>query len=91
MALCSSDLDCGENNDIVVMATVRKDLHSVRDIDPGEPSNIISFVAFECTQAAPQSLCLNDVAFRNILFMLPTLDTSHREMSVLNDVAPLNM
>ena len=40
--------------------------HTVRDIDPGEPSKILSLVAFEWTQADPQSCCSNDVALSNI-------------------------
>ena len=49
------------------------------------------FVAFEWTQGAPQRLCLNAAALRNMLFMLFTPDTFQFEMSLLNDVAPWNM
>ena len=38
------------------------DVHTVPDIDPGEPVNISIFFAFESTQAAPQSFCLNAAA-----------------------------
>ena len=41
-------------------------VHTVRDIDPGDLSNINSLLAFEWTQATPQSVCLNDLASRNI-------------------------
>ena len=37
-----------------------------RDIDPNEPTNMSNFVAFDCTQAAPQRLRLNEVASRNM-------------------------
>ena len=37
-------------------------VHTVREIDPGDASNINSLLAFEWTQATPQSVCLNDVA-----------------------------
>ena len=62
--------------------------HTVREIDPGEPSNMRCLLAFERTQARPQSFCLNDFASVNMLSMLDTLDTSHLERSPLNDVAP---
>ena len=42
------------------------DVHTVRDIDPGEPSNISFLLASDRTQAAPQSSCLNDAACANI-------------------------
>ena len=48
-------------------------------------------VALEWTQGAPHSFCLNEFASRNMLFILPTCDTSHFERSPLNDVAPWNM
>ena len=50
--------DRGKNGEV--------DAHTVRDIDPDEPANIISFLALEWTQAAPQSARLNDVASENI-------------------------
>ena len=53
--------------------------------------NISRLVAFEYTQAAPQSSCLNDVALLNMLSMLVTLDTSQCEMSPLNDGASQNI
>ena len=36
--------------------------HTVCEIDPGEPTNMSCMLAFEWTQAAPQSFCVNDVA-----------------------------
>ena len=41
-------------------------VHTVRDIDPGEPSNISFFCAVERTQKIPQSLRLKDSAPQNI-------------------------
>ena len=37
-------------------------VHTVDDIDPGEPVNMPSFFAFEFTQKTPQSICSKDVA-----------------------------
>ena len=37
-------------------------VHTVRDIDPDEPVNMSFLLAFELTQAAPQSFWLNDTA-----------------------------
>ena len=76
----SSTLDCGENfvGDVV---------HIVLDIDPDDPANITLFLALEWTQAAPQSRRWNNIASRNMESMLLTLDTSHFEMSPLNDSA----
>ena len=59
-------------------------------ICPGEPSSIFSFSAVEVLHA-PQSVCVNDDAPKNMMFMVVTLDTSHLEMSLLNDDAELNM
>ena len=76
----------------VAMYAVYEPRHSgVLAIFPFEPTNISVWLAFELLQAGPQSVCANDVAPLNILAMLVTLDTSHFEMSPLNDVAPLNM
>ena len=75
----SSIFNCVENAGVVVLAGVVTGVHTVRDIDPGERSNIECLLAFECTQAAPQSWCLNDVACMNMVFMLVTFDTSHFE------------
>ena len=72
---------------VTVVAGASVVVHTVGDIDPGEKSNMICFVAFERTQAAPQSVCLNDFAPKNIRSILATLDTSHFEMSPLNDIA----
>ena len=44
------------------MAGVEVDVQTVDDIDPGEPKNMSFLLAFEFTQAAPQSFFLNDVA-----------------------------
>ena len=63
------------------------DVHTVRDIDPDEPINVKVLGALEWTQAAPQSFRLNNIAPRNMESMLLTLDTSHFEMSPLNDLA----
>ena len=57
------------------------DVHTVRDIDPNETTNMRVLLAFERTQAALQSVCLDDVAPRNIPPILVTLDTSHFDMS----------
>merc|ERR1712183_813536 len=57
---------------------------------PDEPSNIPSFFAVEVDHA-PQSVCVKDDAPENISFMLITLDTSHLEMSPLNDGAWSNI
>ena len=80
-----------KTNDVgVVTLTVtgEDEMHAVRDIDPDERTNMSFWLAFELTQAAPQSCCLNDPAFENMLSMLVTLDTSHFEISRLNDDAP---
>ena len=37
-------------------------VHTCDDIDPNEPANMSFLLAFERTQAAPHSVCLNDVA-----------------------------
>ena len=65
---------------------VGADLHAVRDIDPDGPANInMSFLlAFELTQAIPQSFCLNEAASKNMQSILITLDTSHLDRSQLN-------
>ena len=44
-----------ENGGVVVV-------QAVSDIDPDEPINMFFLLAFELTQAAPQSFCLNDAA-----------------------------
>ena len=38
------------------------DGHAVRGIDPDEPAKMFVLLAFEWTQAAPQSFCVNEVA-----------------------------
>ena len=55
-------------------------------IRPDEPANISSVVAVEVCHS-PQSVCANDDAPENISFILVTWDTSHLEMSPLNDEA----
>ena len=55
-------------------------------ICPDEPSNILSLSAVEVSHA-PQSACAKDDAPKNMTFMLVTLDTSHLEISLLNDDA----
>ena len=57
---------------------------------PEEPTNISDLSAVEVPHA-PQSVCEKDEAPENMRFMLVTLDTSHLEMSLLNDDALLNM
>ena len=46
----------------VVVVVVVVVVHTVCDIDPGDPSNMRLLLAFELTQAAPQSFWLNDAA-----------------------------
>ena len=58
----------------------------VIQIRPDEPSNILSLSAAEVIHV-PQRVCENDGASENILTILATLDTSHLEMSLLNDDA----
>ena len=41
-------------------------IHTVGDTDPGVPANLKAFVAWELTQAGPQSVCLKDFATKNI-------------------------
>ena len=43
--------------DVVVVVT-----HTICDIRPDDPTNMSSFSAFECTQASPHRICLNEVA-----------------------------
>ena len=62
----------------------------VLQIRPCEPRNISVFVAFEVNHA-PQSFCEKDGAAANICSMPVTLDTSHLDMSPLNDEAWENM
>ena len=66
-------------------------VHNSLDIDPVEPTNMCVLIACEWTHRAPQRLCLKDFAFRNMFFMVVTLETCHFEMSRLNDVAPWNI
>ena len=71
---------------VVVVAVVVDVLVLVVQIRPDEPSNIPFLSAVEVLHA-PQSVCEKDDALRNMDFMLATLDTSHLEMSLLNDDA----
>jgi hypothetical protein len=41
---------------VVAAAVVEFDVHAANDIDPEEPVNMLSFVAFEFTQETPQSI-----------------------------------
>ena len=66
-------------------------LQTMRDIEPDEPANMRIFLAFERTQATPQSFCRNDVASINMKFILLTLDTSQCEIIPLKDFAFQNM
>ena len=68
---------------VVVMEVV---VLIVVQIRPDEPSNIPSLSAVEVLHA-PQSVRAKDDAPANVCFMLVTLDTSHLEMSTLNDNA----
>ena len=61
-------------------------LDLVVQIRPDEPSNIPSFFADEVSHTPP-SVCANEDAPENISSMSVTLDTSHLEMSPLNDDA----
>ena len=57
---------------------------AVVQIRPDDPSNIPCFSAVEVLHS-PQSVCANDDALSNMPIMVVTLDTSHLEMSLLND------
>ena len=57
---------------------------------PDEPSNISLLSALEVIHA-PHNVCAIDDAPENMPFMAIALDTSHLEMSPLNDDAELNM
>ena len=59
-------------------------------IPPDDPSNIPSLSAVEVSHA-PQRVCAKDDASENICSMLVTLETSHLEMSPLNNEALENM
>ena len=63
----------------------------VAQICPDEPRNIWSLSAVEVSQASPQSVCVKDDTPKNISAMTSTLDTSHLEISALNDNAEANM
>ena len=59
MVMGSEDNDKAEAAMVVVV-------HAVDDIEPGEPANMIVLLAFEWTQAAPQSFRVNDAASQNM-------------------------
>ena len=59
-------------------------------IRPDDPSNIPSLSAFDVSHV-PQSVCAKDDAPWNIMFMAVTPDTSHLEMSRLNEDAEANI
>ena len=59
-------------------------------ICPGEPLKIPSLFALEVLHAS-QSVCSKDDAPEKVDSILITLDTSHLEMSTLNDDASWNM
>ena len=71
---------------VVVMMVVVTAIVLVPQIRPDEPPNMSSLSALEVAHR-PQRVCANDDAPENISFMLVTLDTSHLDMSPLNDDA----
>ena len=74
-----------------VACVVTTEVQMVCDIEPDELANMDDFVAFEWTQAAPQRVCLNDVASQNMESIEVTLHTPHVEMSLLKDPALMNI
>ena len=66
---------------VVVSAAVV--VHTVDDIDPGEPVNMPSFVAFDSVHETPQSVWVKDSAPLNILLISVTDETSHADRSWL--------
>ena len=71
--------------EVVVVVAVEV-LALVVQICPDEPLKIPSLCAVEVIHL-PQRVCVNDDAPKNMAFMLNTLDTSHLEISRLNDDA----
>ena len=71
---------------VVVVVVVEVLVLVVVQSRPGEPSNIPFLYALDVTHA-PQSVCAKDDALENMSHMLVTQDTSHLEMSPLNDDA----
>ena len=49
-----------------VVASVGDNMCTICDIDPDDPSNMRFLLAFECTQAAPESLFLNETVPQNM-------------------------
>ena len=76
---------------LLEVVAVVEALDMVVQIRPDDPSNISSLSAGDVCHVSPQSGRAKDDAPANICFMLVTLDTSHLEMSQLNDVAEANM
>ena len=70
----------------MVTPTTPFGVHILVSIDPREPSNIDAFAAAEFTQAAAHKFCVNLGAFKNIMTIFVTFDTSHFEMSPVNCV-----
>ena len=89
MALFKLIMGVVDNLLIVVNDVVS--VQPVRDMNPSEFTNMFLFKALERAQESPQSFRLKDFAPQNMKFMLVTCDTSHFQMSMLNDVASLNM
>ena len=71
----------------VLTGAVVQAVHMDIDMDPDDPVNMLSADAF----AAQHSSWSKNIAQKNIRFMSVTLDTSHFERSLLNEVAPLNI
>ena len=73
-------MDCGEKTEELVVFG-----QGGADIDPDVPVNIVRLAACELTHAAPQSVCVNPGALKNMATMFVTLDTSHFDRSLLNN------
>ena len=72
--------------EVILLLMVVVALVVVAQIRPDEPRNIPSLFAVEVCHA-PQSVRAKDDAPKNMCSMVVTLDTSHFEMSPLNDDA----
>ena len=74
VVILRAGVDILSDVEIIVTPTIAVDgrentgvvAHVVEDIDPDELANMENLVAFEWTQASPQSFCLNEVAPKNI-------------------------
>ena len=73
---------------VVVLAVAP---HTIDDIDPGDPVNILVFIAFEFTQKAPQSVWRKETAERNISRKSITADIAHADRFWLKDRAQENI